>query len=182
MKEIKLIGVNGSIRKDSYNRLLLQNIGFLLPDNVKMEIIEIKDVPIYNPDDENNLPTIVRDYKEKIRKSDAVIIATPEYNFSFPGVLKNALDWFTRPPNDNVLKNKIAGIVSASSGMLGGSRAQYQLRQVLLYSEMDVLSKPEIFISFADKKFSPEGRIIDETSLSLINAFISNLVNKINKI
>ncbi len=181
MIDIKLLGINGSVRKNSYNRLLLQNIGSLLPEEVKLEIIEIKEIPFYNPDDENNLPSIVKEYKERIRKSDALIIATPEYNFSFPGVLKNALDWFTRPPNDNVLHRKISGIVSASTGMLGGSRAQYQLRQVLLSSEMEIVSKPEIFISFADRKFNPEGKITDETSLKLLNLFISNLISKINK-
>ncbi len=101
-------------------------------NNIEMKILEVEDIPIYNPDEEYNLPKIVVEYKKIIRESDAILIATPEYNFSFPGVLKNALDWFTRPPSDNVLKYKISGILSASTGMLGGARAQCQLRQVLL--------------------------------------------------
>ncbi len=184
MNEIKVIGLNGSVRRGSYNRLLLKNLANIMSkksNNIEMKILEVKDIPIYNPDEEYNLPKIVVEYKNIIRESDAIIIATPEYNFSFPGVLKNALDWFTRPPSDNVLKYKISGILSASTGMLGGARAQYQLRQVLLSSEMDVISKPEIFLSFADKKFDSEGNLKDEVAIKLLDDFVSNLIRKINK-
>ncbi len=180
MSEIKILGIAGSLRKDSYNKKLLNYTLNLLPNGVSMEIFEgLGEIPLFNQDQENNPPQIVKEFKKKIREADALLIATPEYNRSIPGVLKNAIDWASRPYNDNAFSGKIAAIISASMGMLGGSLAQYHLRQILSFLNVIVVPAPEVFVSFAQQKFDEKGNLTDEMAKKLISQLISNLVNQV---
>jgi len=119
----------------------------------------------------------VKEFKRKIRESDAILISTPEYNYSIPGVLKNALDWAARPYGDNPFEGKPVAIMSASIGMLGGARAQYHLRQVLVYLNTITINKPEVFVAFAHKKFDENGNLVDEETKKYIAELLRNLVN-----
>lgn len=181
MSEIKILGIPGSIRKESYNKMLLRYISKILPLNTKMKIFDgLHLIPIFNQDEETNPPAIVREFKNKISEADALIFATPEYNRSIPGVLKNAIDWASRPYYDNSFKGKIAAIVSASIGMLGGSLAHYHLVQILTYLDVHVINQPEVFISFAKQKFDGQGNLIDETANNLISQLLSKVVEQAN--
>ncbi|MEM2373429.1 MAG: NAD(P)H-dependent oxidoreductase [Thermoproteota archaeon] len=152
------------MRKGSYNRALLRAAAELMPRNAKLEIFDIEGIPLYNQDFENDVPAKVKEFKEKIRRADAILIATPEYNYSFPGVLKNAIDWASRPPGDNSFEGKPVAIMSASIGTLGGARAQYHLRQVLIALNMYPINRPEVMVPLAREKFDENGRLIDEST------------------
>jgi chromate reductase len=132
-KKVKILGFAGSLRKQSYNRGLLQAALEVAPStNCNLEIFDLEGIPLYNQDEENKLPKSVVQLKAKVRAADAILIATPEYNYSIPGVLKNALDWASRPYGDNAWDNKPVAIMGASPGMQGTSRSQYHLRQVFV--------------------------------------------------
>ncbi len=122
--KLKILGFAGSLRVGSYNKALLRAAIELLPDNTTLEIFDLDGVPPFNQDLENDMPTKVKEFKSKIREADAILIATPEYNYSVPGVLKNAIDFASRPYGDNPFNDKPVAIMSASIGMLGGARAQ----------------------------------------------------------
>jgi len=176
--KIKILGIVGSLRKNSYNKLLLLNSKALLPEGATLEIFDrLGEFPLFNQDLENDPPQIVKEFKRKIRESDAILISTPEYNYSIPGVLKNALDWAARPYGDNPFEGKPVAIMSASIGMLGGARAQYHLRQVLVYLNTITINKPEVFVAFAHKKFDENGNLVDEETKKYIAELLRNLVN-----
>lgn len=142
VKPISILDFAGSLRKNSYNRALLRAALQLLPKNAKLEIFDLEGIPPFNQDLENHVPERVREYKKRIRAADAILIATPEYNYSVPGVLKNAIDWASRPHGDNAFEGKPVAIMSASTGMLGGARAQYHLRQMFVYLNMHAINRP----------------------------------------
>jgi chromate reductase len=119
----------------------------------------------------------VKEFKTRIRAANAVLIVTPEYNFSVPGVLKNALDWASRPSGDSAWPGKPLALMSASTGMLGGSRAQYHLRQTLLYLDVRAVNKPEVFVTFAAQKFDADCRLTDEVTRSVVADLLKALVN-----
>lgn len=175
---IKILGVSGSLRKRSLNTALLLAGAQLLPPEVDFNLADIHDLPMYDEDlrERGASPQSVNRFREQIRDADAVWIATPEYNFSYPGVLKNAIDWASRPPDQPFL-GKPVGIVGASSGMLGTARAQYHLRQVFIFLNAHVLNTPEVFVGAAPTKFDEDLNLIDEgtrKALSLhINAFLA---------
>jgi len=123
-----ILGFAGSLRKDSYNKTLLRAATKLVPPGVKLETFDLEGIPPFNQDMESMPPERVREVKAKIRAADALLIVTPEYNYSVLGVLKNAIDWASRPYGDNSFEGKSVAIMSASTGMLGGARAQYHLR------------------------------------------------------
>ena len=151
--ELKILGFAGSLRKGSYNRMLMKTAQLLLPPNTSLEIFALDDIPPFNADLETNMPEVVLEFKQKIRAADAILIVTPEYNYSVPGVLKNAIDWASRPYPDNSFQGKPVALMSASTGMLGGARAQYHLRQTLVFLDMHPVNKPEVFVTFAAQKF-----------------------------
>ena len=151
--ELKILGFAGSLRKGSYNRMLMKTAQLLLPPNTSLEIFALDDIPPFNADLETNMPEVVLEFKQKIRAADAILIVTPEYNYSVPGVLKNAIDWTSRPYPDNSFQGKPVALMSASTGMLGGARAQYHLRQTLVFLDMHPVNKPEVFVTFAAQKF-----------------------------
>lgn len=159
---VKILGIAGSLRKRSYNKAVLQAATELVPNNAELEIFEgLSKIPPFNQDEENNLPKVVVLLKEKIRSSDAILFATPEYNYSVPGVLKNAIDWASRPYGDSAWKGKPAAIMSASIGILGGARAQYHLRQSFVFLNMFPLNQPEVIIPEIQGKLDEQGNIID---------------------
>jgi len=171
-----ILAIAGSLRKESYNKLLLKATKQLLPENIEMEIFDLANIPMYNQDDENQLPIIVKEFKQKIEKADIILIATPEYNYSISGVLKNAMDWASRPYNQNSFNNKPLGILGASIGSLGTVRAQYSLREIAVALNMHVINRPEIMIGNAATKFNDHGELIDTTTISFINSMINGLV------
>lgn len=175
--KVKILGFAGSLRKGSYNKMLLREAARLAPPNTTVEIFDLEGIPLYNQDLENDPPERVKEFKAKIRQADALLIVTPEYNRSVPGVLKNAIDWASRPPQDNVFDGKPVAIMSASTGMLGGANAQYHLRQMCAFLNMHPVNKPEVFVSFAHRKFDENGRLIDEEAKKFIRELLENLVN-----
>jgi len=175
--KIKVLGFAGSLRSGSYNRSLLHAAKDLMPSNSILEIFDIADIPLFNQDHEINMPKQVKDLKLKIRESDAILIATPEYNYSVPGVLKNAIDWASRPYGDNPFDGKPVAIMSASIGMLGGARAQYHLRQMFVFLNMYPINGPEVMVPFAQDKFDSQGKLIDENTKKFLSKLLENLVN-----
>jgi len=173
---ISILGFAGSLRKDSYNKALLRAALELLPKGSRLEIFDLEGIPPFNQDLEANMPPIVKEFKAKIRAADAILIATPEYNYSIPGVLKNAIDWASRPHGDNVFEGKPVAVMSASIGMLGGARAQYHLRQSFVYLNMYPVNRPEVIVTFAPQKFDEKGKFTDEIGRKLIRELLENLI------
>jgi len=173
---INILGFAGSLRKGSYNRALLRTVLEIVPNNANLEVFELDDIPPFNQDLESSPPEKVKEFKTKIKAADAILIVTPEYNYSIPGVLKNAIDWASRPPGDNSFDGKPVAMMSASIGMLGGARAQYQLRQVFVTLNMYPLNKPEVFVTFANQKFDDKGNLLDEKTKELMGNLLENLV------
>jgi len=156
-----VLGFAGSLRKDSYNLALLRAARELAaPEGIDVEIFELGSIPLYNQDDESPLPNAIRDFKSRIEQADALILATPEFNYSISGVLKNAIDWASRPYGANSFEEKPVAIMGATVGTLGTSRAQYHLRQMLVYVNAYPLNRPEVMVSAAADKFK-NGELVD---------------------
>jgi chromate reductase, NAD(P)H dehydrogenase (quinone) len=175
--KLKVLGFAGSLRTGSYNKALLHASANFIPEDVNLEIFDIDGIPAFNQDIENNMPNKVKDFKSKIREADAILIATPEYNYSVPGLLKNAIDWASRPYGDNPFDGKPVAIMSASIGMLGGARAQYHLRQIFVFLNMFPINGPEVIVPFAQDKFDAHGKLIDENTQKFLRQLLQNLVN-----
>jgi chromate reductase len=175
-RKLLILGFAGSLRKGSYNKALLKAAEELLPEEAKLEIFDLEGIPPFNQELESRMPEKVKEFKAKIRDADAILIATPEHNYSVPGVLKNAIDWASRPYGDNSFEGKPAAIMSASTGMLGGSRAQYHLRQIFVFLDMRAVNRPEVFITFAGQKIDEQGKLTDETSRKLIKQLLEALI------
>jgi len=176
-ENINVLGFAGSLRKASYNKMLLNEAVRLAPPNVTIETFDLEGIPLYNQDLEMNPPERVKEFKSKIRQADALLIVTPEYNYSVPGVLKNAIDWASRPYGDNTFDGKPVAIMSASIGMLGGARAQYHLRQMCVFLNMYPVNTPEVFVTFAPQKFDSKGRLLDKDAEKFIRQLLENLAN-----
>jgi chromate reductase, NAD(P)H dehydrogenase (quinone) len=175
--KVKILGFAGSLRKGSFNRSLVRSATQLLPSDTTLEIFDLSDIPPYNQDHDNNIPPKVKEFKTKIRESDALLIATPEYNYSVPGVLKNAIDYASRPYGDNPFDDKPVAIMSASVGMLGGARAQYHLRQMFVFLNMHPINVPEVIVTFASDKFDSEGNLLDVNTKRFLTQLLQNLLN-----
>ena len=176
-KNIHIVGLNGSLRKASYNKAALLAAKELLPAGAELEILDLSPLPFFNEDLEGQVPQAVADFKKKVGEADALLIATPEYNYSIPPVLKNALDWASRD-EAAPLSGKPLAIMSASLGMLGGARVQYHLRQVCVILNLLALNQPEVFIPFASEKFDADGKLTDEKTRESIAKLLQALVNK----
>jgi chromate reductase len=174
-QKISILGFAGSLRRASYNRALLRAALELLPEDTSLEIFELEGIPPLNQEQEASPPERVKEFKKRIKAADALLIATPEYNYSVPGVLKNAIDWASRPYGDSAFEGKPVAIMSASTGMLGGARAQYHLRQSFVFLDMHPVNKPEVFVTFAPQKFDSEGRLLDKTARKLIAELLAAL-------
>jgi chromate reductase len=173
---ISILGFAGSLRKGSYNKALLRAALDLLPKGAKLEIFDLEGIPLFNQDFETSPPPIVKEFKAKIKTADAILIAAPEYNYSLSGVLKNAIDWASRPHGDNSFEGKPVAVMSASIGMLGGARAQYHLRQSFVDLDMHPVNKPEVIVTYASQKIDAKGDLTDETARKLIKELLENLV------
>jgi chromate reductase, NAD(P)H dehydrogenase (quinone) len=173
----KILGFIGSLRKDSYNKALMRAAVKLTPKDATIEIFDLSPIPQFNQDLENKPPQIVKDFKAKIKAADALLIATPEYNYSVPGVLKNAIDVASRPYNDNSLDGKPVAIMSASIGMLGGARAQYHLRQSFVFLNMYPVNYPEVMVANANESVDENGNLTNQETYDLITQLLEELVN-----
>jgi chromate reductase len=176
-KPILILGFSGSLRKDSYNKALLRTAAELVPEDVQIEIFDLGGIPPFNQDLEDQPPGKVKEFKASIRAADALLIATPEYNYGVPGVLKNAIDWGSRPYGDNVFDGKPVALMSASTGTLGGARAQYQLRQTFVALNMFALNRPEVTVRFADAKIDENGKVTDEETRQRIKKLVESLAS-----
>lgn len=175
-KPVKILGFAGSLRKDSYNKAILRAALELLPKDTTLEIFDLQGIPPFNQDLETQMPQKVKKFKAKIKAADAILIATPEHNCSVPGVLKNAIDWASRPYGDNAFEGKPVAVMSASTGMLGGARAQYHLRQIFVFLNMFPVNRPEVMVAFAQDKIDKDGRLKDKNSREFIRQLLENLV------
>ena len=175
--KISILGFAGSLRKESYNKAILQAAAGLVPDNAELSIFDLEGIPPFNQDLEKEPPEKVKDFKTKIRTADAILISTPEYNYSIPGVLKNSIDWASRPYGDNVLEGKPVAIMGASIGMIGTARAQYHLRQCFVFLNMYPLNRPEVMVPFAHEKIDKGGKVTDSKTLEKIRELLESLVD-----
>lgn len=173
---LDIIGLCGSLRAGSYNRMAMKLAGECLPASMTLEVIDWREVPVFDGDMlAKGLPPAVAALRERVRRADGVLIVSPEYNFSVPGGLKNVLDWLSRG-DDQPWPHKPVAIASASGGPVGGARMQYDLRKVLLYLNAMVLAKPEVFIGMAQNKFDAgTGRCTDETTRKFMTDLLAAL-------
>jgi chromate reductase, NAD(P)H dehydrogenase (quinone) len=177
MKEkVHILGIAGSLRKGSFNKSILNVAKEMAPEGTTLEIFDLEGIPPFNQDHENDPPEKVRSFKAKIRAADAILIATPEYNYSIPGVLKNAIDSASRPYGDNPFDGKPVAVMGASIGILGTARAQYHLRQSFIFLNMLPLNKPEVMVPTANDKIDGNGRVTDEKTRKKIKELVEALV------
>jgi chromate reductase, NAD(P)H dehydrogenase (quinone) len=176
---ITLLGICGSLRRSSLNRALLTAVGETLPDGATLRQWESLDFPIFNSDVGD--PTSITDLKRAVTESDGVVFAVPEYNYSIPGGLKNAIDWLSRPPSQSPLRGKPCGLIGAASGMSGTIRAQAHMRQILLYSDSPCLSQPEVLIPRAQDRFDAEGNLTDISTRDLLAKFGAAMIGFVER-
>lgn len=176
MDDIKILGIVGSLRKDSYNRYALMAAQELLPDGAELDLIDINGIPVYDQDNEMTLPASVVEFKRRILAADAILFATPEYNYSVPGGLKNAIDWASRPYGKSAWTGKPAAVMGASVGSLGTARAQYHLRQILVTLDMPVVNQPEVMIANAATRFDLRARLTDVITRQHIQNLLGSLM------
>jgi chromate reductase, NAD(P)H dehydrogenase (quinone) len=173
---MKLLGISGSLRKGSFNSALLRAAVELAPSGVEFETHALDAVPLYNEDVRSvGYPEPVAQLRAAVARAEALLFVSPEYNYSIPGVLKNAIDWVSRPP-DQPFAGKPVCFMSASGGMLGGARMQYHLRQVCVFLDMHPLNKPEVFVAQAPSKFDSDLKLTDEATKKVIVAQLEALV------
>lgn len=177
MNPVRILGIAGSLRRDSYNRSALRAAAKLAPEGATMQIFELDGIPGFNQDDEQNPPPKVVDLKRELREADAILFVTPEYNYSVPGVLKNAIDWASRPYGDSAWNGKPAAIMGASIGTIGTARAQYHLRQMMVFLNMFPINQPEVMIGSAAERFDEQGNLTDEPTKEYIRKLLQNLVD-----
>jgi len=175
----KILGIVGSLREDSYNRMALKAAQELVPECAELELMELHGIPVFNQDHESEIPDSVVEFKRRIANADAILFATPEYNYSIPGALKNAIDWASRPFGDSAWMEKPAAIMGASVSFLGTTRAQYHLRQILVALNMPVVNQPEVMIGNAAVHFDSDGKLNDDFNRQLIKKLLSELVQLI---
>jgi len=171
--KLNIVAISGSLRSKSFNTRLLQAMQSIADETMSMDIAKLNGIPVYDGDDEDatGVPETVTDLVEKIRAADGVIIATPEYNFSIPGGLKNATDWISRVKHQP-FANRPVGIVGASGGPLGTARSQYQLRQNLVGLSALTMSKPEVFVGNAPTKFADDGSLADGETAKFLKTWL----------
>lgn len=165
---IRILGIAGSLRKKSFNRSALRAAVALAPKDVTIDVFELDGLPGFSEDDEKHPPAKVVELKKQIRAADAVLFVSPEYNYSIPGVLKNAIDWASRPYGDSAWAGKPAAIMGASVGGFGTVRMQFHLRQVLVFLNMFPINQPEVLIGKASEKFDESGNLTDEPTREII--------------
>ncbi len=176
MRKIKILGIAGSLRKGSYNKSMLRAAQALVPDDAELEIFDLEGIPPFNQDLEADPPQRVKELKSKAKSADAILFSTPENNYSVPGVLKNAIDWASRPYGDSSWEGKAVGIMSASTGAMGGERAQLHLRQSFVFLDMHPINRPEVIVTFVSQKLDEDGNVTDDYTKDKIRELLSALV------
>jgi chromate reductase len=175
-----VVGFAGSLRHGSYNRALLRAAAELAPPTLQIAIHELDDIPLYNGDIEaaGAPPSVVR-LRDAIRRADGLLIASPEYNHGVPGVLKNTIDWISRPPRDSALNGKAAAVMGASPGMTGTARGQSQLRQAFVFTNTYALLQPEVLVARAHEKFDADGRLVHQATRDFLAMFLQHFTDLI---
>ena len=174
-RNIRVLGLSGSMRQNSYNTALLRAAQELSPRNMTVELYDLSAIPMYNEDLRvSGYPPIVSQLREDIRTADAILIASPEYNRSVPALLKNAIDWASRRP-DQPFKHKPIAIMGVSNGALGAAFANYHLRQIFVYLDAQLINGPEVMIGNAKQKFDETGRLIDEPTRAFVASHLERL-------
>jgi chromate reductase len=173
---LRVCGIAGSLRKGSFNRALLRAAQELVPPGMEITTFDLAPVPLYNGDVEaaGDPPAVIA-LKTAIGEADALLIATPEYNFGVPGVLKNAIDWASRPPGKSPLNGKPAALMGATPGMGGTGRAQMSLRQSFVFTQTLALLSPEVLVARAREKFDESGRLTDEATRGFVRKLLEAL-------
>jgi len=176
MNKIKVLGFAGSLRKGSANRSLIKNAVKLAPGHIQIETFDLSPIPLFNQDieKESGEPDSVKEFKSKIAEADSLLIAVPEYNYSVSGVLKNAIDWASRPASATPLAGKPFAMMSAGGG-LGGARAQYHFRQIAVVLNMYPLNKPELMVPNSWEKFDRDGNLLDTSVEQKIKNILDGL-------
>ena len=175
-RKVHILGFAGSLRKQSYNKAILAVALEAIPDDASLEVFDLEGILPFNQDLELQPPDKVKEFKARIRAADAILIATPEYNYSIPGVLKNAIDWASRPYGDNAFDGKPVAVMGASVGTLGTARAQYDLRRSFVFLNMLPLNQPEVMVAFAQDKVDSKGRVTDENTRKRIRELLESLI------
>lgn len=175
---LKIVGIVGSLRKESLNRKAMENMERLAPEGVSFSYADLESLPLYNGDMDvpDNLPEPVRTFKEIVGSADGVIISTPEYNRSVPGVLKNAIDWGSRPYGDNTWNNKPVGVMGVSMGRIGTAVAQSHLKQILQYLDAKQFGQPELYLGELQESLDEAGNITDEKIVNQMRFFWKELI------
>ena len=176
-RPVQILGIAGSLRRDSYNRAALLAATQLAPQYASVDIFKLDGLPGFNQDEEQNPPGEVVELKRRVREADAILFVTPEYNYSVPGVLKNAIDWASRPYGDSAWNGKPAAIMGASTGAIGTARAQYHLRQMMVFLNMFPINQPEVMIGNATERFDAQGNLTDNATKEFIRQLLQNLVD-----
>jgi chromate reductase, NAD(P)H dehydrogenase (quinone) len=173
-KPFDVVAIIGSLRRDSYTRRLVRALDPLAPASMKIEIVEIRDLPLYDQDEESAPPAPWVSFRTRIKRADAVLFATPEYNRSIPGVLKNAIDVGSRPYGANAWAAKPAAVISVSPGAMGAFGANQHLRQALVFLDMPTLQQPEAYIGHADKLFDTDGKFASTSTAEFCGKFLGS--------
>ena len=171
----------GSLRKESLNRKMAIALRAMAPQSLKLEIVEIRDLPLYNQDLDANPPPASTAFKERVRKADAVLFVTPEYNRSVPGALKNAIDIASRPKAESAWNGKPCAIVSVSPGAIGAFGANHHLRQSLVFLNMPSMQQPEAYIGGADKLFDAQGNLTSDSTRAFMDKFLAAFATWIDR-
>ncbi|MGZ4676417.1 MAG: NADPH-dependent FMN reductase [Acidimicrobiia bacterium] len=176
IRPVHVLAFAGSLRRGSYNRALVRAAMGIAPAGLEVRAWELDGVPLYNGDVEimGDPPTVVA-FKQAIGVADALLIATPEYQHGVPGVLKNALDWASRPAGRSALEGKVVGIMGASPGIGGTARAQSQLRQTLVFNDCEVIGPPEVLVRDAARLFGPDLQLRDEETLRFVRRLLGRI-------
>ncbi len=172
----------GSLRKESFTRKAAKALIALAPASLKLEIVEIRELPLYNQDDDAQPPAASAAFKARIRKAEAVLFMTPEYNRSVPGVLKNAIDIASRPYGDSAWNGKPAGVISISPGAIGAFGANHHLRQSLVFLNMPTLQQPEAYVGNAAKLFDASGALLDDSARQFLHKYIETYAQWVERI
>jgi len=169
-----------SLRRASYNRALVRAATELAPSALHIMVFELDDIPLYSEDIEAaGAPPSVIQLRDAIRKADGLLIAAPEYNYGVPVVLKNAIDWLSRPPRDSALNGKVAAVMGASRGIAGTARSQLQLRQAFVFTDTYALLQPEVLVGQAHEKFDADGRLVHEATRDVLATFLQRFTDLI---
>jgi chromate reductase, NAD(P)H dehydrogenase (quinone) len=185
--DLVILGIAGSLRRDSFNSALLRAAGEVAAEfseggrTVRLDPFPLDEIPLFNQDlEEGGFPEEVQSLHRAIHDADALLISTPEYQFGLPGVLKNAIDWASRPPGESTLEGKPVAIMGATPGMWGTARAQMQLRQALIYNRCPMVMQPEVLVAKADDRFDDDGKLVHPPTRKFVGELLEALLDLVD--